>query len=224
MHIVLIEDDKFFASRISKKLEKNLYKTKVFNDVKTFYKDKSCFDTDLFILDLNLGWESWFEIIKFIRENKKNNIPIIILSWYSNVDYKVYWLDLWADDYIQKPVIPDELLARIRSVMRRKTGDLDSSIIEYGNIIFDLKTRNVFVSWNQIFLVKKENQILELFLLNKWKLITKEEIIKKVWWSQDCMFITDNTINSTISKLRKKLWSSFNLITRVNEGYILENF
>ena len=55
MHIVLIEDDKFFASRISKKLEKNLYKTKVFNDVKTFYKDKSCFDTDLFILDLNLG-------------------------------------------------------------------------------------------------------------------------------------------------------------------------
>lgn len=222
MHIVIIEDDEIFASKISKKLERNLYTTKVFNNANTFYKFKSNLETDLYIVDLNLTDDTWFNVIKHIRNIEKEYTPIIIMSWYSDVENKVYWLDLWADDYIQKPVVPDELLARIRSALRRHNTQINSSIIEYENIVFDLKTKKIFLSWVELRLPKKENQILEFFLQNKGKLITREIIMKKIWGIDDYFYITENTINATISKLRKKLWEKFFLKTRVNEWYILE--
>lgn len=222
MHVVIIEDDEIFASKISKKLERNLYTTKVFNDAKTFYEFKSSYDTDLYIVDLKLTDDTWFNIIKHIRNVEKDYTPIIILSWFNDTENKVYWLDLWADDYITKPVYPDELLARVRSAIRRHNNIVGTSIIEYNNIIIDLKTKKVTVNNVEIRIPKKENQILEFFLQNKWILITKENLIRKIWWSNDSFRISENTINVTISKLRKKLWTQFDLTTKVGEWYVLE--
>lgn len=222
MHVVIIEDDETFASKIAKKLERNLYTTKVFNDANTFYETKSSLDTDLYLIDLNLNDDTWFNIIKFIRNIEKEYTPIIILSGYNDTENKVYWLDLWADDYISKPVYPDELLARIRSAIRRHNKQISTSIIEYKNIVFDTNTKKVLQNWNEIRIPKKENQILEFFLQNKGVLISKDILIKKVWWLTDYLYISENTINATISKLRKKLWTPFDLTTKIGEWYILE--
>ncbi len=222
MHIVIIEDDEIFASKISKKLERNLYTTKVFNDAKTFYKYNSDYETDLYIIDLKLTDDTWFNIIKHIRNVEKDYTPIIIMSGFNDTENKVYWLDLWADDYITKPVYPEELLARVRSAIRRHNNIVSTSIIEYKNIVFDLKTKKVTVNQKEIRIPKKENQILEFFLQNKWVLVTKANLIRKIWWSNDLILISENTINSTISKLRKKLWAPFDLTTKVGEWYVLE--
>lgn len=221
MNISIIEDEKILASRMAKKLEKHLYNTKVFNSISEFNEYWHLFLADLYIIDLSLWDWSWFDLIKSLR--KKNlNSPIIIISGYNDSEKKVYWLDIWADDYISKPFSPEELLARIRNIIKR-TYKLDSaSSINYKNIKFDLLSKTVYNWESLINLRRKEKQIIELFLLNIWKLITKTKLLNYVWWKYDISHISDNTINSTLSELRKKLWKDFNLKTKVNEGYILE--
>lgn len=223
MHIIIIEDDKVFASNIAKKLEKNLYTTSIFNNAISFYQDKSDYEPDLYIVDLNLGKESWFDIIKYLRDEVKSYTPIIIMSGYNDTEKKVYWLDLWADDYVSKPLSPDELLARIRSVIRRNQKVVNNATVIYWNLTFDLNTKKAYVLNEELRLPKKENQILELFLQNKWKLVSKSDLIKTIWWPYQLLGVSDNTINATLSKLRKKLWWTFKLKTRVNEWYVLEN-
>jgi two-component system OmpR family response regulator/two-component system response regulator TctD len=85
-----------------------------------------------------------------------------------------------------------------------------------------LSLKSVFRLWKPIDLTRKEKQIIELFLLNIWSLITKTKLINSVWWDYLDTNVSDNTINSTLSKVRKKLWYDFNLKTIANEGYILE--
>jgi DNA-binding response OmpR family regulator len=177
--------------------------------------------TDLYIIDLSLTDWSGFDLIKRLRL-KNAFCPIIIISWYNDTEKKVYWLDIWADDYIAKPFSPNELLARIRNILKR-TYRLDwANIIKYKNITFDMSSKSVLSLWKPIDLTRKEKQIIELFLLNIWSLITKTKLINSVWWDYSDTSVSDNTINSTLSKVRRKLWYDFNLKTIVNEGYILE--
>jgi len=179
-------------------------------------------DCDLFIIDIFLWDWDWFEIIKYLREKKEIDTPIIITSSYNDIEKKIYWLDIWADDYLAKPFAPEELLARIRTLFRRNSKSISSSIIKHNNISFCLKTREIIISWNIIHFTKKELLFIELFLLNKWKLITKTKLINSVWWSDDLLWISDNNINVIISKIRKTLWDNFNLVTIISWGYILK--
>ena len=156
-----------------------------------------------------------------MRNYKTLSTPILITSWYNDIEKKVYWLDIWADDYLPKPFAPNELIARIRVLLRRNTKDNQSSIIKHWNIEFDLKTKEVKNEWEIVFFAKKELLIIELFLLNKWELISKTKLINSIWWTYDSLDISDNTINVTLSRVRKKLWDKFNLKTIVNGWYIL---
>lgn len=221
MNISIIEDEKILASRMAKKLEKNLYNTKVYNSIWEFNQNWHLFLTDLYIVDLWLWDWSWFDVIKWLRE-KSSNSPIIIISWYNDSEKKVYWLDIWADDYISKPFSPEELLARIRNLIKRTYNLSYNNTIIYKNIKFDLLWKMVYMWDSLIDLTRKEKQIIELFLLNIWKIITKTRLINYVWWDYDEFNVSDNTINSTISKVRKKLWDEFKLKTKINEWYILE--
>lgn len=221
MNISIIEDEKILASRMAKKLEKNLYNTKVYNSIWEFNQNWHLFLTDLYIVDLWLWDWSWFDVIKWLRE-KSSNSPIIIISWYNDSEKKVYWLDIWADDYISKPFSPEELLARIRNLIKRTYNLSYNNTIIYKNIKFDLLWKMVYMWDSLIDLTRKEKQIIELFLLNIWKIITKTRLINYVWWDYDEFNVSDNTINSTISKVRRKLWDEFKLKTKINEWYILE--
>lgn len=221
MTIVIVEDDKGFALNIAKKIKRSWYKTEVFNNVKDF-KNKKLSNISLYIIDVWLPDWNWFELVKYLRLEKKVISPILIMSCYSSVRDKVLGLDIWADDYIAKPFSPDELIARIRALLRRPANVVNNTILRYNNIKLNLVTKEVFLDWELLHLPKKEKHILELLLSNKWEVISKSRLIDVVWSEDETMWVSDNTINATLSKLRHKLWDSFLLKTKVNEWYILD--
>jgi DNA-binding response OmpR family regulator len=223
MNISIIDDEKILANKTSKKLEKHWYSVNVYNSCRDFFN--VCFiESDLYIIDLGLGDGSWFDIIKWLRIEKQSKAPIIITSAYSDSEKKIYGLDIGADDYMTKPFFPDELLARVKAQLRRKNNlvnDQDENIF-YKNIVFEKNSGIVKVWGIQVTVTKKERQLIHLFLSHAWKLIPKNKIIFSIWDSTDFDSVSDNTINVTISKIRKKLGEEFNLKTRVNAWYILE--
>ena len=220
MHITIIEDEKILSKNISKKLIKNWFNTKIFNSYKDFINTDT-FVADLYIIDLSLIDWSWFDIIKIIREEKQIDSPIIITSWYSDPEKKIYWLDLWADDYLSKPFSSEELLARIRALLRRSYKVSTNSNIKYKDLIYKVDNKSIIKNWENIVLTSHEIQFIEYMIYNIWKLVTKEEIMISVWWAYDPLKVTDNNINVLISKVRKKLWNSFDLRTIVGQWYIL---
>lgn len=220
MQITIIEDEKLLSEQIAKRLQKKWYITMIINSFSE-YKEIKNIKSDVFIIDIWLRDWSWFDIIEDLRKNKKIKSPIIITSWYNDVDKKVYGLDLWADDYLWKPYSIEELDARIRALIRRSYENPENQVT-YKDIVFNLKEKIIRKDWVMIDLTTRESQLVEYFLLNKWKLISKNDLVSSVWWKYDELWVTDNNINVTFSKIRKKLWEDFNLKTIFNRGYILE--
>lgn len=222
MNISIIDDEKILADKTCKKLEKHWYWVNVFHSCKDFYSGYML-DSDLYIIDLWLWDWVGFDIIKWLRNEKKSTSPIIIMSAYADSEKKVYGLDLWADDYMTKPVVPEELLARVKAHLRRNNNIGENfHILKYENISFDTENHILKVGSKKIELTKKEIQLVHFFLTHPGKLIPKNKIIYSVWNSSDFSSVSDNTINVTVSKIRKKLGRRFKLKTKVNEGYILE--
>lgn len=223
MHISLIDDEKLLANKISKKLQLSWYIVDAFYSFQEFmqrwfYEDIS----DLYIIDISLWDGSWYEIIKELRNRKKTNKPIIVISWFWEVDKKLFGFNIGIDDYITKPFSPDELIARIKALLRRSNENLNNKEIRYKGIYFDILSNEVFLNGEVLtFLNKKEKIILTYFLKNLWKLVEKESFIKVIWWHRSTD-VTNNTINATLSKLRKKLWDNFPLQTIPHIWYILE--
>lgn len=223
MNITLIDDERILAKNISKKLEKHWYSVNVFYNCRDFYNSQFR-SSDLYIIDIGLPDGSGFDIIKWLRETKKTQSHIIITSAFWDIEKKVYGLELWADDYMTKPCNPEELIARIKANLRRETLTLHWgwNSYKYSDIQYDLD-KNVITKNNHVVdVTKKERLLLKLFLWNPNTLIEKNELIEQVWSSSEEAIVSDNTINVTISKLRKKLWQDFKLKTKINEGYILE--
>lgn len=221
MKLLLVDDEKILSNNIAKKLEQSWYNVDVASSMKEFFQ----LDTNLYsliIVDLSLGDGSGFDIIKHVREEKNLETPIIIISGHSSDNHKIEWLDIWADDYITKPFTPDELMARIRSVMRRQSNTSNTSSIQYKDIEFNLTTREVTKGGEILDFTKKEKQIIEFFLFHKNKLVSKRQLVEALWHTKEYDYVTDNTINVTIYKVRKKLGENFKLETKIGEGYILE--
>ena len=221
MYISIIEDDAQLALCLQKRLEKEWFFVKVFLSYESFMTNPYL-KSDFFLIDLSLWDWNWFDIIKFIRESKKLDTPIIITSAFNDKEKKVYWLNLWADDYLPKVFSTEELIARIRAILRRIDKKPFDSLLRYKDISLNLKTRTTKVWKDEIYLTSKETRLVHYFLANKWKILNKLDLITSVWWGHDLLWVSDNTINVTISKIRKKLWPDFKLITKINQWYILK--
>lgn len=222
MNICIVEDEELLAEWISKKLQKNWYNVVVYNnltDLKNWFNQAS----DLYIIDIWLPDWTWFQALDFLRETKKVNSPIIISSGYADIDKKVHGMNLWADDYLVKPFLPEELLVRVKALIRRSYTKSPQTILKYKTFVYDTATKNLKRWKIDIKLTKKELDLVEYFLYNKWKLISKSNIVSSVWWEYDWFSVSDNTINVTLSRVRRKLWSSFSLVTVVGDWYILRN-
>ncbi len=221
MYITIVEDEKILSSKVAKKLNKNWYHTVVYNSFEEFMINRSN-SADLYILDLSLEDWSWFDIIKYLRKEKKVDTPIIITSAYCDIDSKIYGLDLWADDYIPKPFSWEELIARIRSLFRRSFKVDKTSIIKYKSMRYDTSSKLMTKKGEIIKLTARESQLVEFALFNRWDLLTRTQIINSVWWEHDTLKVSDNNINVTIKSVRKKLWDEFDFRTVINKGYILK--
>jgi two-component system phosphate regulon response regulator PhoB len=145
-----------------------------------------------------------------------------MISGYGDSQNIIYGLDLWADDYLTKPLIPEELIARVKAILRRPPSIRSGNIIKYKDISFNPLTAEVFIGDRPVYLTKNENRILGLLMSEQGKIVSREDLIVWVWGGHTDEDVSDNTINVTLSKIRKKLEGNFVPKTIYNQGYILE--
>ena len=201
MKILVVEDEKDLNRVITKHLKKNNYSV------------DSCFDGeqaldyvlygeyDLIITDIMMPKIDGYGFIKQLRA-KENSTPVIMLTAKDSLDDKILGLDSGADDYIVKPFEFDELLARIRVLMRRNYG-FATNIIQVDDVVLDISKKLVTRSGESIVLTGKEYEVLEYLFKNKMGIISREQILNHVW---DYDYEgASNIIDVIIKNIRKKL-------------------
>ena len=201
MRILIVEDEKKVAAFIKKGLEEETYAVDVAYDGEEglFLASESQFD--LVILDLMLPKINGLEVLTKLRE-KKVVTPIILLTAKDSVEDKVTGLNKGADDYLTKPFAFSELLARVRSLLRRGSGDT-KTLLKVGDLTLDLVSHKVQRDETEMELTGKEYSLLEYFMRNEGKVLTRTMIAEHVW---DYNFDTfTNVIDVYINHLRKKI-------------------
>ena len=201
MRLLVVEDEKKLNDLITKKLEKEYYGVDSCFDGEEAVRYVEGTEYDAIILDIMLPKLDGFEVIKRIRA-KKNKVPILLLTARDNIDDKVKGLDYGADDYLVKPFIFEELMARIRVPLRRNSGNADN-IITIANLKVDLDAKTVFRDDVLIKLSGREHSILEYLIRNKGKILPRERIEDHIW-NYEYEGGT-NVIDVYIRHLRKKI-------------------
>ena len=158
---------------------------------------------DLVLLDVSLPDGNGFDICKEIKQ--KQDIPVIFLTAQDEETSVVFGLDLGADDYITKPFRTRELISRINSVLRRYGKKEDTTnIVQYKNIKIDTNSAKVYKDEKEIIFTSLEYKILLMLFTNQNKLITREQLLEKIWDIAG-NFVNDNTLTVYIKRIREKL-------------------
>ena len=201
MKILVVEDEKDLNRVITKHLKKNNYSVDSCFDGEEALDYISHGEYDLIITDIMMPKIDGYGFIKQLR-NDKNSTPVIMLTAKDSLDDKILGLDSGADDYIVKPFEFDELLARIRVLMRRNYG-FATNIIQVDDVVLDISKKLVTRSGESIVLTGKEYEVLEYLFKNKMGIISREQILNHVW---DYDYEgASNIIDVIIKNIRKKL-------------------
>lgn len=201
--ILLVEDEIALSDPLSFLLEREGYEVEVAGDgpaaVAAFDRDGA----DLVLLDLMLPGLPGTEVCREIRQ--RSNVPIIMLTAKDSEVDIVVGLELGADDYVTKPYSTRELLARIRAVLRRRTevGDLDDAVIEGGRVKMDVDRHTVEVDGEAVAMPLKEFELLELLMRNAGRVLTRGQLIDRVWGSD--YFGDTKTLDVHIKRIRSKI-------------------
>ena len=221
MNILIIEDNKILSNNIKDYLKLEWIDSNQVFDFESIHYELVNKNYDLIILDIWLGTEkNWFDYCKEIRE-KWNNIPILILTARNDINNKSIWFKSWADDYLTKPFDYEELLLRINALVRRNYSNKSNKININWEIDIDIENKSVSLKWEEIHLSKIEFKLLTYLSQNIWKVISKEELLEKVWNEYDD-FKETRTVDVYIWYLRKKIDKDFIKTIRW-EWYIINN-
>jgi len=200
--ICLVEDEINLNNLVKSYLEHEGY------EVISFYNGESAISyeekesVNLWILDIMLGdTVSGYDIIKNIRENDAK-VPVIFTSARDQDLDKIIGLELGSDDYITKPYSPRELVLRVNNIIKRVYNQI-SEIIKYEEYSIDISKRSVFQDEKEIILTTLEFDLLMLFINNKSKSYSREDILKKVWGED--YFGSDRVVDDLVRRLRKKM-------------------
>jgi DNA-binding response OmpR family regulator len=216
-----VEDEIALSNVLCEILRKNHYDVDaVYNGVDGLdYATSNIYDAVL--LDVMLPQMNGLEMLHTLRE-QGNSTPVLLLTAKSEIEDKVKGLDSGADDYLTKPFVTDELLARIRSITRRKdvfVGD-DRT---FGNVTIDRSTLKISTKSNEIKMSLKEYQILEMLISNPNQIISKEQFVEKIWgYAFDAEY---NSVEVYMSFVRKKLTAlgaKVIIVSHRGAGYSLE--
>lgn len=201
MKILLVDDERQLTQALSAILKQNKYSVDCANNGEDGLDLAQSGIYDLVILDIMMPKIDGITLLKEIRKSRLD-VPVLMLTAKSDTTDKIAGLNLGADDYLTKPFNTEELLARIKALLRRKekfTGD----VLSFGDINLDRDTFEVVCDNKKMALGKKEFQILEMLMLNSGKSIDKERFIEKIWgYDTEAEY---NTIEVYVSFLRKKL-------------------
>lgn len=201
--ILVVEDSINILEGLEYLLEKEGFEVEIVNTMKQAIEIIHKKDYDLYLLDVQLPDGTGFDVCKVIKN--KSDKPVIFISERAEEVNVVYGLDIGADDYIPKPFRTTELVSRIKSVLRRynKTKTINK-VINYNNIRVDLDKAKVYNNQKEVILTNLEYRILLLFLNNANRLVTRDEILEKIW-DVDANFVNDNTLSVYIKRLRRKI-------------------
>ena len=221
MRILLVEDEKRIASFIERGLKEEDYAVDVAYNGQDALFQVSVYQYDLIVLDRILPDKDGVEVCKEIR-TKALKVPVLMLTARSSIDDKVEGLDAGADDYLTKPFAFDELLARIRALLRRKNQGA-SNLIKVGDLELNQKTHEVKRDGQVIDLTSKEYSLLEYFMVNAGQVITRTMISEHVW--NESFDSLTNVIDVYVNYVRNKIDKPFEsplLKTIRGKGYILQ--
>ena len=222
MRILIAEDERDLNDLLKKRLEKQQYSVDACYDGQEALDYLEVTEYAAVILDIMMPKADGLTVLKSIRKKKKN-IPVLLLTAKDSIEDRVIGLDLGADDYLVKPFAFEELLARIRVMIRKSaSGGAQTNIIEIADLTVDLNTRKVLRAGNEIELSSKEFSILRYLALNQGIVLSREKIEQNIW-NYDYMG-SSNVIDVYIRYLRRKIDAPFekNLIHTVRgAGYVL---
>ena len=201
MRLLVVEDEKKVASFIRKGLEEEGYAVDLASDGKTGLIMGLDWIHDLIILDINLPGMDGLSILRELR-NKKVKTPVLLLTVRAAIEDKVIGLDTGADDYLTKPFAFQELLARVRALLRRRA-EADAPLLQVADLTLDPATRFVSRGDQKIELTAKEFALLSYFMRNPGRVLTRTMIAEHVWdYDFDPM---TNVIDVYVNYLRKKI-------------------
>jgi DNA-binding response OmpR family regulator len=220
MKLLIVEDEEKVVHFISKGLEEEGYVVDVAFDGKKGLDLLKEFTYDLVLLDLMIPEISGLDLLKTIR-SWGNNTPVLIITAKSSKEDVVKGLDTGSDDYLTKPFSFDELLARIRALLRRSK-KTDTYIIEYKDIVLNPYSRKLHIESKEVELTEKEFLIMEFMLKNTEKPLTRKEIAEYAWQNQAD---STNIVDVYVNFLRKKIESVSNkkyIHTVRGTGYVFK--
>lgn len=203
MKILIIEDDPSLREIIRTTLEKERYIVEEASDFRTAEEKVADYSYDCILLDIMLPGGSGLDLLQtWKKQNKKENI--IIISAKDSLEDKVLGLDLGADDYLPKPFHLVELIARVKSVIRRNQRD-GAQYIEYGNIRIDPDNYHVYIENQRIEFNRKEYDILYYFIQRPERVVNKMTLAESVWGDHIDQVDNFDFIYAQIKNIRKKL-------------------
>lgn len=222
--ILLIEDELNVASFVKKGLDEEGYEVTVSHDGESGLAMLSCNKFDLLILDVILPKMTGLEVCEKIRDGKHRQLPILMLSALSTTESVVDGLDRGADDYLVKPFKFSELLARIRTLSRRKELFKDSEqILSIADMKLDLNAKTVYRASSEIMLTPTEYRLLVYFMKNQKKVLSRVDLLENVW---DIDFdMGTNVVDVYVNYLRNKIDKAFDqklIRTVFGMGYVMK--
>jgi DNA-binding response OmpR family regulator len=222
--ILVVDDEEDLCEILQFNLETEGYEVEVANSAEeALKKDISKFN--LLLLDVMMGDISGFKMARLLNDNPKTaSIPVIFLTAKDSETDKLTGFNIGADDYISKPFSIREVLARVKAVIRRveaKKTIVSVQQLNYESLVMQLDNKKVLLDGAEIPFTKKEYEILRLFLENKNRVFSRDEMLTRVW--TDEVIVLDRTIDVNITRLRKKIGPyGKNIVTRLGYGYCFE--
>ena len=205
--ILLVDDEEDILEFLSYNLRKEGYKIKTANNGKSALKILEKFNPDLIILDVMMPEMDGIEVCENIRKNEKNDDVLILFLTARSEDYsELAGFSAGADDYITKPIKPKLLVSRVNAILKRKRKTNErNSPISIGEININKSTHKLLYSDKEIYLARKEFNLLYFLMTIPGKVFTREEIITTIW--KDAI-VGDRTIDVHIRKIREKIGSN----------------
>ena len=201
MNLLIVEDDKDVRSFLRQAFKDEGFTVDVAEDGLVGAQKARMNDYDLILLDFSMPFKNGKEVCAEIRSLGKST-RIVMLSVAGEIPHKVELLNAGADDYITKPFLWSELLARVRAVLRRPAG-YDEPVLKVKNISLDVVCHTVTLSGKEVRLTPKEFSFLEYMMRNRGKILTRMSILEHVWGADADPFT--NTVDTHVLNLRRKL-------------------
>lgn len=221
--ILVVDDEEDLCEILKFNLEMEGY------TVDTAYSAEEALKLDitqynLLLLDVMMGEISGFKMARMLKANKDTaEIPIIFITAKDTENDTITGFNLGADDYISKPFSLREVIMRVKAVLRRTAGVQikEEEQLQYKGLVINIPQKKVTIDGEETSLTKKEFEILLLLLQNQGRVLSREDILAKVW--NDEVYVLDRTIDVNITRLRKKIGSYGKyIVTRLGYGYCFE--